>query len=590
MIFPSKLRIGLPATICFVLALLTLASNVTAAPSQPEIKWDAGRQGKFITALCEDHQRNLWVGTEDKGVWEYHARTHQWQQFTVSSTGGTPSGLGPVLTAGTPNEHALGDNDIYAIACDRLGRIWVGHLNHGVSVYNGKSWRNYDVINGPLGERVFDIATCPVNGDVWIATDEGLTRYSLKNDSWSYFTRGTKGEGLPSNQIQAIAFAKDGTLYAATQCHGLAICKPTKNYQTNQLVYSSWHTVSSRFVNRPPLTPMGHGLPTNLLNDVMVAHDGTIWVATDAGLAWSRNKGQSWQFVRGRDWEAKDKGLYHGPSDQEIDSIAGHFHRWNLLLAEDYVTCVGEDDHGYIWIGHWRKGVEVLDPRTGKHYQSNGKPIIPPQKPKTTQSGKAASKVHLSPRDYVTCSLMPPNQPPIVAFYEGGLIRMPQRFEGSTRRIAYTTQHYSSRSHTNFHPPLPSPVQAPSSADIKAMVQRLKTINQSLPTVGAAYIGDDWMTQGDWVGRYGREYAVLCAAESPSDHVLHAPILPVHVKCVIGPHHDPSDGLRHWVQGVITHKHSTLYDPMIGIVSDLFLWRDASCLFTMAYITYPCGG
>jgi len=34
----------------------------------------------------------------------------------------------------------LGDDNGYAIACDKLGRIWVGHLNHGVSVYNGKQW------------------------------------------------------------------------------------------------------------------------------------------------------------------------------------------------------------------------------------------------------------------------------------------------------------------------------------------------------------------------------------------------------------------------------------------------------------------
>ena len=193
--------------IAFVFCVLFSAAASVSNASSRGIQWNAAKQGKFVTSLCRDHRGNLWVGTEDKGVWEHHARTGRWQQFTVSSTGGTPSKLGPVLTAGTPNEHALGGNHIYAIACDRLGRIWVGHLNHGVSVYNGKSWRNYDVINGPLGERVFDIATCPVDGDVWVATDEGLTRYSLAHDSWSYYTRGVNGKGLPSNQIQAIAFA-----------------------------------------------------------------------------------------------------------------------------------------------------------------------------------------------------------------------------------------------------------------------------------------------------------------------------------------------------------------------------------------------
>ena len=543
--------------------LSSLASIAAAAPSQPAIKWNAGTQGKFITALCQDHRGNLWVGTEDKGVWEYHTTTQHWQQFTVSSTGGTPSKLGPVLTAGTPNEHALGDNDIYAIACDRLGRIWVGHLNHGVSVYNSKSWRNYDVINGPLGERVFDIATCPVNGDVWIATDEGLTRYSLKNDSWSYYTRGAKGKGLPSNQIQAIAFAKDGTLYAATQCHGLAICKPTKNYQTNQLVYSKWRTVSSRFVNRPPLTPMGHGLPTNLLNDVMVAHDGTIWVATDEGLAWSRNKGQSWQYVRGRDWEAKDKELYRGPSDREVQGVVNSFHASHLLLAEDYVTCLDEDRRGYIWLGHWRKGVEVLDPRTGRSYRSNGKPILPPKKPKLQAGHKTAAEVKVGPRDYVFKLLTLDEAPPVVGFYGGGLIQMPHRFgrADSSRDDESPAMAAGARPHS--YPNFPKAAQPPSRKRITGMVKRLRSFRSPLPRVGALYIGDDWMTQGDWFGRYGRDEATLCAAGSPLDHQVDHGLF-WYTYSRMGPHHRKGDTRRSWVHWLTSDNEKVLWDPTIG--------------------------
>ena len=30
------------------------------------------------------------------------------------------------------------DRDGATLCCDKLGRIWVGHLNHGVSVYDGR--------------------------------------------------------------------------------------------------------------------------------------------------------------------------------------------------------------------------------------------------------------------------------------------------------------------------------------------------------------------------------------------------------------------------------------------------------------------
>ena len=130
--------------------------------------------GNFVTALCRDVNGNIWVGTEDKGILRGTPDGH-WTKFTTTD--------------------GLGDESCYALCCDQVGRIWAGHLNHGVAVFDGESWRNYDVIEGPLGERVFDIACCPSDGDVWMATSGGLARYSQQGDCWSYVTR---AEGLPT--------------------------------------------------------------------------------------------------------------------------------------------------------------------------------------------------------------------------------------------------------------------------------------------------------------------------------------------------------------------------------------------------------
>lgn len=79
------------------------------------------------------------------------------------------------------------------------------------------------------------------------------------------------------------------------------------------------------------------------------------------------------------------------------------------------------------------------------------------------------------------------------------------------------------------------------------------------------YLGEDWATQGDWVGRYGRQYAMLCAMNAPhADHsVAHGPFYSVTGQ--LGPHANPGDGLRHWVQSVATESSRCLYDPLIGI-------------------------
>ncbi|MDR1479042.1 MAG: hypothetical protein LBJ00_08870, partial [Planctomycetaceae bacterium] len=154
------------------------------------------------------------------------------------------------------------------MAIDKLGRLWVGHLNTGVSVFNGKDWKNYDVVDGPIGERIFDIKICPVDGDVWMATSAGISRYKIDTDDWEHFTR---EDGLLEDQASALAFKIDGTLIVGTQCHGLAIfnrnVKGDYKHAKNIVAPERFGVGNCSPV---PLVPMGKDLPSNLINDIIV--------------------------------------------------------------------------------------------------------------------------------------------------------------------------------------------------------------------------------------------------------------------------------------------------------------------------------
>lgn len=352
------------------------APTVSSLPPAPQSL-------KFVMSLAADLQGNLWVGCEDSGVFRYTPSTGQWRHFTTKD--------------------GLGDDNAYALAVDHLGRIWAGHLNHGVSVFNGKRFQNYEVVAGlsrdgtlagPLGERVFKIAVNPAGGDVWIATSAGLARYSTSSPAlspsptpalspetgtWRYYTR---AEGLPSDQAQSLAFAPDGTLYVGTQCDGIAIASPADDYKT-------WRIVKGP--DKMPTAPFGPGLPTNLINEVLVAKSGTVYAATTTGLAASHDQGRTWQYWRGADYADKVKGLYGGPPKDWQEQKGA----W---LAEDYITCLAEDPKGNLLIGYRQKGYELANPATGQRLA-----------------------VGPNPEDYVTALLPRPDGSTLTGTYGDGM-------------------------------------------------------------------------------------------------------------------------------------------------------------------------
>ena len=309
-------------------------SQVTTDQADPYAEAIRLEKNRAITmAMCTDLQGHLWCATEGFGVQMWDPKKPPLESWTEY------------------REKDTGDDWTYAIACDTVGRIWVGTLDHGVSVYNGKTWQMYEVLaglsrpdsrNGPLGSRVFKIVVNPKDGDVWIATEWGLSRYSQSKDTWSYFTR---AEGLPSDQANSMAFDAAGNIYVATQCEGIAIAMAADNYAT-------WRNV--RGPDTEPLTPNGTGLPSNLMNDIIVASDETVYATTDSGLAWSKDSGKSWQFVRGRNYADKVRLAVGGPPEG-WEELPGAY------LAEDYCTCLMDAGKEGVWIGHRQTPPELVD-------------------------------------------------------------------------------------------------------------------------------------------------------------------------------------------------------------------------------------
>ena len=427
------------------------SSEIEETGRSTRVPWNASRQGRFITAIAEEEAGHLWVGTEDKGLWQYTG--DRWKHHTTAD--------------------GLGDNDVYAVRVDRRGWVWAGHGRHGVSVYNGTAWRNYPAGQGPIGSRVFDMAIS-ADDDVWVATCAGLSRYIRAEDRWSHYTR---GNGLPEAQVLSVALDDKGRVYAGLASQGIAMADPGDRYRR-------WRHIRSR--PEPPHVRAGRGLPSGLMNDIAVTRDGTIYAATRFGLARSRNRGRNWIYARGRDWIKRSRRRGVRVSGQKADL--------NGLPLEDDVTAVAEDDEGRIWLGYRKRGLELVDAGLNRRFETPE-----PIRKKT---------------DYVFC-LHAGKKYEAVGTYGAGLI--------ATR----SADRYGFSKPVRDQWVWPSPERANAEPQVLEQWRLYRELAETpsggadpwlVPSRGqAVYLGEDWVTQGDWIGRYGSFMHILCAMKSPFD-------------------------------------------------------------------------
>ncbi len=468
----------------------------------PALGWDAKKQGGFPVSIASDAAGNIWVGTEGNGIWKYDPLKKAWTQFTTKD--------------------GLGDDCVYALAVDGLNRVWAGHLNHGVSVYNGDKWKNYGLLEGPIGDRVFAIAVSPRDGDVWMASDMGLARYSEKRQDWDYYTRAS---GLPSDQVECLAFDSNGQLYAGTQCNGIAIAGPGDDY-------AKWRSVTA---DNDPRTTIGQGLASDLINglqSVPVSDNNCVVAALTPSGASATPDGEQWIFIRSLSLN-QPAVMAAMPGFVE----PGQFKI--TLPLENWITALGSAGP-HVWVGYRKAGVESRNP-------------------KDPRIQELVANVDHPGTVIIRSMLILPDEPPLFAAYDedaGGLLTLDNAppfkpLAGGTNRNATA-------------PSLPSPAPMPILDDAKALAARLGKLGQQIGAGEAFYLADDWRTGGDWIGRYGSGYVKLCGMSQNGDQDYS--LQPGYgVSLEVGPHHEANAAGPAWFHDDDTSNDlRSLYDPTLG--------------------------
>ena len=144
--------------------------------------------------VVDESLGRVWLATR-QGAALYDQQTDAWPRF--------------ITRAKIPE--VIRDN-VTAVTVDSGGRLWLGLLNEGVvNSANLVTWAQLGTTEGLGSEEVRDLLAAS-NGDVWVATANGVSR--VVDGAVTTYTTGNSA--LPADGAHALAETADGRVWVAT--------------------------------------------------------------------------------------------------------------------------------------------------------------------------------------------------------------------------------------------------------------------------------------------------------------------------------------------------------------------------------------
>ena len=316
-----------------------------------------------LTTLVEDHLGNLWIGSEDHGLFKYrdgkftnYGTTEGVSDYLIRALREDSDNTLWVLTkkgmdqwrdgrfiSHDPGMEFKSPGATYADSANLDGFSFVD-IN-GVRVFEGARYRSYPSIERFNSRNVRTLYEDQY-GAVWIgAADRNTPLHKLKNGVLTSF----QIKGLPNAAISAVCEDRAGNLWIGTTDGKLS------QYQNGQL----------------NIFGEAEGLVVKSVTRIYEDREGNIWLGSDEGLFLARKK--SVKVLSTKDG-LSGKNVYLIHQDREgnvwIGTQGGGLNKYKDGLFEQHTAIEGlagsvpsalcEDRDGGIWVGAYNTGVRLL--------------------------------------------------------------------------------------------------------------------------------------------------------------------------------------------------------------------------------------
>lgn len=258
----------------------------------------------LIVKIFEDDAFNLWISTEDKGLYRI-GKGYKKAYFQ---------------TKGVQN------NVVTSICQDRYGRLFVGNMSSGLYRYDQSEDGFLPIpYNGRTNLPVTDLLVGK-NNQLLIATDgEGIKRIDPASDKIVDMDASAASFDMSKSKLKSIFEDKAGNIWLAVYQKGLLLLADDHN----RFGYIGSRSASRNSIGSSAVTALGQDKA------------GTVWVGTDKDGLYALPMGAT-------------KSVHYGSNGPGT-------------TAPDNIMTVFEDSQNTLWIGSYLNGLLSLDRKTGKY-------------------------------------------------------------------------------------------------------------------------------------------------------------------------------------------------------------------------------
>lgn len=213
-----------------------------------------GLSQNSVTCLWQDPDGFIWLGTQD-GLNRFDG--HRYEIFIHDPR----------------NPDSLRDNTIRCLAGDADGFIWIG-TQSGLDRYDPVTgeFQHMPVLPGGAGTTHPTITALikDPSGMLWIGTGKGLDRFDTRTGRWDHFFSELGGRNATGGEfIRSLALDSSGNIWVGTWGNGLFLLNRNDGN-------------SRQFM---PDSGRNGGLLDTRINSIRIDGRGRVWIATPAGLS-----------------------------------------------------------------------------------------------------------------------------------------------------------------------------------------------------------------------------------------------------------------------------------------------------------------